>query len=199
MMNIPFKFRLFYKLERILLLFVIPFSLMFIVALYAARNYYEIETTLIEKRVQLGRMKVTDFNFPGRKGGYTLAIGYIIGQRNKCKNCISVAIGNTNDFISEHKSSYFDPKYENIQMGDTIPVWHSTNSDFVEIVVPNGMNGLIQYRKKGKVKAIIFTLILFLIVFIPFVISRIMRKYLQKRYQISEETYQEYRKTAFKK
>lgn len=195
----PIKFRVLYKLENAFILFVIPFFLIMIYTFYTIKGFYEFKNTT-SKKLLIGQMKIAWFNTPGgaKVGGISAVGNMIIGQNLNSKE-LAVSIGSTVKENGVKQFKYFDYKYDNVEIGDTIPVWYSSNLDFVEIIPQGGLKGLIEYKKQQKIDAVIFAVNLFLVAFLPYLVFRMLRKYYQKKYKITDEEYKQYVKIAYKK
>lgn len=194
----PKIFRFFYKSE---MTFIFPTLFFIMIGIFYLYNkisfYYDFKNKYLEE-IRLEKMKVISEG-GGSRVGYSYAQGYVIGQNSKCKDCVSVAISSTSIFMNKQETYYFDPKYENIEIGDTISIWYTSKFDYAQIVVPNSKEGLVSFERKKLVNGIYFLIKLFLVVFIPYIVSRKLRKYYQKKYGITAEDYKQYVKIAYKK
>lgn len=131
---------------------------------------------------------------PGRSLG-----GYIIGNNSplNCNDCIQIGIGSSS--TNYKGSEYYDDKYINKYVGDTVLVWYTNDFKYKQIVPLKTKNDLLEFeffiRKKG-IKTLI-NINLFIIIL--FFIFRFFRKYYQKKYNITTEEYKQYVKIAYKK
>jgi len=145
--RLPFIFRFFYKLERTLVYIVLPFLLILLVSLTSIKSFYKFKNTT-SKSIIKGKMVVSELDLPGRKGGPYIAIGHLIHNDKLDDKTISIHFNYTNFNWSPQVVRYINTNYGEIQVGDTINIWHNSSLGFVEIVPEGGVEELIDLKKK---------------------------------------------------
>ena len=129
----------------------------------------------------LAKMKLARINGAGPKGGRPIGLGYVIGRKSKCLDCKSDTLSETSVCLGRGGGHRYDSKYENVQWGDTIPVWYSPTLDRAELVFPNGINGLIEFEKQDFIRQLKTASKISTFFFFFYFLSRGLRKYYQKK------------------
>lgn len=198
-MKLPFFFRFLYKSEVTLGLIVIGFTCIFIYGIfYNGILYYDFKTDY-SKRLILGKMKVTYYKGSSARSSGRWLSGNIIGNNNplNCKDCIQIDIGSSS--TNYKGSEYYDEKYANTKVGDTVLVWYTDDFKYKQIVPQKSSEDLMKFEYYSFENFIESVVYFYLFFFIPFIISRLARKYYQKKYGITAEEYSQYVKIAYKK
>ena len=123
----------------------------------------------------LSKMKVTSARDGGYKGGLSSIRGYILNNNVDSLNILGIVIKD------QHSSEYFDPKYENVNRGDTVSVWYSSQLNRIGLVFPGGINGLIRFETLELKNQSGLAIKMLMFPFSIYFLSRRLRKYYQKK------------------
>ena len=189
----PLVFRFSYKSEVMLGLISIAFCCIFVFGTYYdLSQYYDFKTDY-SNRLILGKLKVTYVKGASAKSSGRGLFGFIIGNKSvkNCNDCIKINTGRS--------GRYYDNKYENISEGDTVPIWFTSDFEYQQIVPKRTREDLLEYEHRDIRGSLIFGMKGCMLFLVAFLFARFSRKYLQKKYKISDEEYREYKKIAYDK